>query len=173
MLFSKYIEIIFIISILIFINAPSLSAQEANTTKVQTTQSTEIPKSDEDEESYYDIDDGYYNEDEDLDEEDEKIVKPTEHEHEHAHEHTHEHVHEHNHGHTHEHSSNDVSGGQALFGRGAHQDHDHDDCDYFHKAWREPGTTDIMKKYSIIIFSLFGIIAIYRIISTKMKNSKN
>lgn len=167
MLFSKYIEIIFIISILIFINAPSLSAQEANTTKVQTTQSTEIPKSDEDEESYYDIDDGYYNEDEDLDEEDEKIVKPTEHEH------THEHVHEHNHGHTHEHSSNDVSGGQALFGRGAHQDHDHDDCDYFHKAWREPGTTDIMKKYSIIIFSLFGIIAIYRIISTKMKNSKN
>lgn len=62
----------------------------------------------------------------------------------------------------------DLTGENAEFGREEHHhDHEHDECEYFHKAWREPGTIDIMKKYSLILFSLFGIIVIYRLISKR------
>ncbi len=128
MFVSKYIKIIFVISIMVFISAniPCLYAQETT----------------------------------------ESISEKTEHEHQHEH--------EHEQGHQHEPEDYDPTGENAEFGRETHHEHDHehDDCEYFHKAWREPGTIDIMKKYTFIIFALFGIIAICRVISNNVKNDE-
>ena len=136
MFVSKYIKIIFVISIMVFIsvNIPCLYAQETT----------------------------------------ESISEKTAHEHEHQHEHEHEQESNkaHEHEHQHEHEEYDPTGENALFGRETHHDHEHQDCEYFHKAWREPGTIDIMKKYTFIIFALFGIIAICRVISNNVKNDE-
>ena len=142
MFVSKYIKIIFVISIIVFIsvNIPCLYAQE--TTEIQ----AEKPEH--------------------------------EHQHEHeqesnkAHEQEHQHEHEHEHGHQHEHEDYDPTGEHATFGRDTNHDHEHNDCEYFTKAWRQPGTIDIMKKYTFIVFALFGIIAIYKIIANNVKKQQ-
>ncbi len=149
MFFSKYIKIIFITLVLIFIsiNIPIVYAQD-NTAEVQkesiestdkykvtetSKEETEEDESDENDSEYAHVD-------------------------EHGHEHKHEQVH------------TDLTGENAEFGREEHRhDHEHDECEYFHKAWREPETIDIMKKYCLILFSLFGIIVIYRLISNNFK----
>ena len=56
--------------------------------------------------------------------------------------------------------------------RETHHDHEHQDCEYFHKAWRQPDSIDIMKKYSFTILALFAIIILYRIIATNIKNEE-
>ena len=139
MFFSKYIKIMFITLVLIFIsiNIPIVYAQD-NTTEVQKESIESIDKSKTTETSKEET------------EEDESDENDSEHKHEHGHVNT------------------DLTGENAEFGREEHHhDHEHDECEYFHKAWREPGTIDIMKKYSLILFSLFGIIVIYRLISKR------
>lgn len=149
MFFSKYIKIIFITLVLIFIsiNIPIVYAQD-NTAEVQKESIESTDKYKVTETSKEET------------EEDESDENDSEYEHvdEHGHEHKHEQVH------------TDLTGENAEFGREEHRhDHEHDECEYFHKAWREPGTIDIMKKYCLILFSLFGIIVIYRLISNNFK----
>ena len=136
MFVPKYIKIIFVISIMVFIsvNIPCLYAQETT----------------------------------------ESISEKTEPEHEHQHEHEHEQESNkaHEHEHQHEPEEYDPTGENALFGRETHHDHEHQDCEYFHKAWRQLDWIDIMKKYSFTILALFVIIILYRIIATNIKNEE-